>query len=172
MSGKRGMSLALLVTAVGAALVLATAGQPRWSAPGRSLPGSGASAATALALVALAGIGLLLLLRGRARTVVGLLVLAAGVAVLVVDVRVGRPTGSSFLGGVTALPANPPHLHRSSWFWLTAAGGVAMAVGGAVITVFGHRWPSSRREYRATSAVTTASRDPWTALDRGEDPTL
>ena len=86
MSGRRGMLLALAVTALGAVLVLVTAGQSRRSLAGAQLVGGGAPAATALALVALAGLGLLLLLHGRARSLIGVLLVLTGVAVVLVDV--------------------------------------------------------------------------------------
>jgi tryptophan-associated transmembrane protein len=161
------MLLALLGTAIGAVLVLATAGQPRWTVDGAATSGGGAPAATALALVALAGVGLLLLVRGRARTALGLLLLVVGAGVVLVNVRVGKPAFGSPLGADQSRG-----LHRSTWFWLTALGGALVAVGGAVITAYGHRWPSSRREYQATPPTAARPRDPWTALDRGEDPTL
>lgn len=168
MSSKRGMLLVLVTTAVGAVLVLATASQPRWAIDHGNISGGGAPAATALALVALAGLGLLLLLRGRSRSVVGLLLLVVGVGVVLVNLRMGSTNffAYSVLGGDQA-----PDLHRSVWSWLTVTGGVLVAVGGGVIAVYGHRWPTPRRDYRATPAA-APGRDPWTALDRGEDPTL
>jgi len=119
---RRGMLAALGLTALGAALVLATAGQPRWSAPGQlSLVGGGAPAATALALVALAGVGLLFLLTGRARTVIGVLLVLTGAAVVVVDFYSGRGWFA-----YSSLVKSPLDVHRSVWFWLTAAGGVLL----------------------------------------------
>jgi len=165
---RRGMLAALGLTALGAALVLATAGQPRWSAPGQlSLVGGGAPAATALALVALAGVGLLFLLTGRARTVIGVLLVLTGAAVVVVDFYSGRGwfAYSSFV-------KSPLDVHRSVWFWLTAAGGVLLALGGLLVAVWGHRWPGTRRDYVAPTGPVPPRRDTWTALDRGEDPTI
>lgn len=169
------MLVALGVTLLGAALVLATAGQPRWSADGVQLVGGRAPAATALALVALAGVGLLLLLSGRARSVIGLLLVLTGAAVVVVDIYTGRG-----LFGASSFSPNRIELHRSAWFWLTAAGGVVLAGGGLLVAIWGHRWPATRRDYSARSDARTdpgadpspVRRDAWSALDRGEDPTI
>jgi Tryptophan-associated transmembrane protein (Trp_oprn_chp) len=161
------MLLALGLTALGAALVLATAGQPRWSADRLQLVGGGAPAATALALVALAGIGLLFLLAGRARSIIGLLLMLTGGAVVLVDLYIGR----GFFA-YSSLRPGPLDLHRSVWFWLTAAGGVLVAGGGLLIAVWGHRWPGTRRSYVAPADPSPVHRDAWTALDRGEDPTI
>lgn len=167
MSERRGMVIALVVTAFGAVLVLVTAGQPRWSAERVELVGGGAPAATALALVALAGLGLLLLLAGPARSIVGVLLVLTGAAIVLVDVYTGR-------GGLAYSPLgeNRLELHRSVWFWLTAVGGVVLAGGGLLVAIWGHRWPGTRRDYGARTDPDPVRRDTWTALDRGEDPTI
>ena len=161
------MFVALALTGLGALLVLATAGQSRWSIGGAALRGGGAPAATALALVALAGIGLLLLIGGFARSAVGVLLVLSGVAVVLVDVRTTALTGfgSSPLGPAAAV-------QRSVGFWLTAGGGVVLSAGGLIVAIWGHRWPRARRDYRAPAEPIPVRRDAWTALDRGEDPTV
>jgi hypothetical protein len=171
------MVVALGVTLFGAALVLATAGQPRWSAAGVQLVGGGAPAATALALVALAGVGLLLLLSGWARSIIGVLLVLTGAAVLLVNIYSGR----GYFGFSSFSPGpNRIELHRSAWFWLTAVGGGVLAGGGLLVAIWGHRWPATRRDYSASGNARTdpgaepgpLRRDAWGALDRGEDPTI
>lgn len=163
--------------ACGALLVLTSANHPRWSGDDGFPPGvltadgaggAGAAGATALTLVVLAAAGLSLLLRGHSRTLLGLLVLLAGLAVVVVDVRTGAPTRAAAL----AVPSGGGGPHRSTWFWLTLVGGVLVAVGGALVGALGRRWPATRRDYRPSGPPTTRRRDPWNMLDRGEDPTL
>jgi Tryptophan-associated transmembrane protein (Trp_oprn_chp) len=161
------MFVALALTALGAALVLATAGQSRWAADHLDLVGGAAPAATALALVALAGVGLLFLLAGRARTVIGVLLVLTGAAVVLVDVYTGR----GFFA-YTSLRPGPLELHRSVWFWLTAVGGVLVSAGGLMVAVWGHGWPGTRRDFVAPTDPSPVRRDAWTALDRGEDPTV
>jgi hypothetical protein len=163
------MFVALATTALGAVLVLATAGQPRWSADRLQLTSGGAPAATALALVALAGLGLLLLLVGVARSVIGVLLLLTGAAVVLVDVYTGRHVGVVFYAPIGK---GQLELHRSVWFWLTAVGGVVLAGGGLLVAIWGHRWPGTRRDYRARAEPSPARPDVWGALDRGEDPTV
>ena len=167
MSGRRGMIVALVVTGLGALLVLATAGQSRWSIGGAALRGGAAPAATALALVALAGIGLLLLIGGFARSAVGLLLILSGVAVVLVN---ARTTALSGFGSLTLQPAAAAQ--RSVWFWLTAGGGVVLSGGGLIVAIWGHRWPRAKRDYRAPAEPVPLRRDAWTSLDRGEDPTV
>jgi hypothetical protein len=162
------MFVALATTGLGAVLVLATASRPRWTLAGVSITGTDAQGATALALAALAGLGLLLLMRGLGRTVVGVLLVLTGIGVVVVNLRVGQ-SGSWF--SFSPIP-DDAQAQRSVWFWLTSAGGVVMALGGGLVAAFGRRWPSARRDYRPTAQVGQPRPDAWSALDRGEDPTL
>ena len=172
MTATRWRLLALAVSAAGAVLTLVSAGQPRWSDQSGTSSGH-APAATALGLVALAGVGFLLIARGPLRTGVGALLVLAGVGILVADLRVGS-------GLVTQSPVVPrADASRTSWFWLTAVGGVLVVVGGAVVTGTAHRWAQGRRRYDAPGPAgqehreqADGARDAWTAIDRGEDPTL
>lgn len=157
--------------ALGALLVLSSAGRPRVTVSGVSLGGGQADVpgGTALALAALAGAAAVLLVRGWARNLVGALIAGAGVAVTVLnlDARDGDLS-------VSAVAPLGPRLetHVSAWFWLTAAGAVLLVAGGVAIALRGHRWPSSRRAYDAPAAARAQQPDAWRSLDRGEDPTL
>jgi hypothetical protein len=103
----------------------------------------------ALALVGLAGGGALLAARGAARTALGALLAAGGAAV----------TAGGGLG-------DP----------LVAAGGLGLAAGGAFAAARGRRWPALGARYErrgpGTPGAEPTSLDAWTALDRGEDPTV
>ncbi len=164
---------ALAVIAVGSLLVLSSASRPRVTLGGTAL-GSGqadVSGANAVALAALAGAAAALLLRGWARNLVGALVACAGVAVAVMNL-LARNDISAFFRYAPLSAGNATATHLTGWFWLTAAGAVLLVAGGAAVAVRGHRWPSARRDFAAPADPRPARQDAWTALDRGEDPTL
>ena len=139
----------------------------------------------ALGLVGLAGVPALAATRGRGRVVVGLLLLAVGVAV--VAVVVGLETTGLRLGGRAAVSdpvreaggAVGESWDLTGWSIGTAVGGLVLALAGLLVAVRGRRWTSLGRRYDAPSAVAAApaaegpvaERDLWEALDRGEDPT-
>jgi len=135
---------------------------------------------TALALVGLAGAGALLATRGAGRTIVGLLLLLAGLGV------VG--------GGIDGLRLAAGGAH--AWPVLAAVGGLAIAGAGLMAMRSGATWPAMGSRYErpaapasATDAATgrpgggsTGSRQAvssrrrsdaamWDELDRGVDPT-
>ena len=162
----------LAVVVLGAGLVLSSAGRPRVTIDGATLSSGTADVpgGRALALATLAAVGALLLARGWTRRIVGLLVLGAGVTVFVLNLRArDSDVGFSVFAPLAAKATVVTHL--SVWFWLTAVGAVLLVVGGALIALLAQRWPSSRRDYDAPAAQAT-HRDPWTALDQGEDPTV
>jgi Tryptophan-associated transmembrane protein (Trp_oprn_chp) len=165
--------LALAVIAVGSLLVLSTAGRPRVTLRGATLGDGQAdvSGANALALAALAGAAAALLVRGRARNLVGALVACAGVAVAVMNLM-ARNDSSAFFRYAPLSAGSATVTHLTVWFWLTAVGAVLLAAGGGAVAVRGHRWPSARRDFEPPAGSRPTRRDPWKALDRGEDPTL
>lgn len=151
MTPRREMAAALGALAVGALVVLVVAGQPSDDlgvVAGQS-PARDTSAATALSLVVLAGGGALLLVRGKARPLIG--VMLVGVAVGIIAVNLG--------------------VHRSPSTWLGMSGGMLAALGALAVVLRSTGWPEPRRRYEATARSRGRPEDPWDALDRGEDPT-
>jgi hypothetical protein len=159
------MLVALGLTALGAALVLVSSGRSRWAdADGVAAISDSIPAAKALALLAFAGIGFSLLLVGWARSIFGVVQMLIGAGVLLVN---------DSARGYTVPVDTPDALHRSGSFWLTVVGGVVLGLGGLLTAVYGRWWPGTRRDYGAPGEPRPASRDDtWTALDRGEDPTI
>jgi drug/metabolite transporter (DMT)-like permease len=141
----------------------------------------------ALALVALAGAGAIVATRGRWRSVVGVLISAAGLAMVLLQRAPGRTAGIA-----------------SGWVLVVALCGASIAVAGAFTLRNGGKWPTLGARYErpassdppgVTSTPDGAPRsddrtdgsdlpdDPpaatshigdtgwWDAIDRGEDPT-
>ena len=170
------MTVTVLACAVGAGLALFTATRT-WSVdtvnrpaplPPAQLAHTGAASSpwlTALALVGLAGAGALLAMRGRARTLLGVLLLATGTAVL----------AGAGQGVASAQP------RYTAWPVLCAVGGALIGYAGLRALLRGVRWPAlgSRYERPEAEPVETIERGGpsrsdvamWEALDRGEDPT-
>jgi tryptophan-associated transmembrane protein len=141
----------------------------------------------ALALVALAGAGAIVATRGRWRSVVGVVVTAAGLAIILLQRAPAETVGIA-----------------SGWVLVVALCGVVIAVAGAFTLRNGTKWPTMGARYErpapagppgVTSTPDGASGsddrtdgsdlpdDPpaatshigdtgwWDAIDRGEDPT-
>ncbi|MGN6333152.1 MAG: Trp biosynthesis-associated membrane protein [Motilibacteraceae bacterium] len=187
--------VALGALALGGALLLGAAGRTWATVRSRPAPGlpavvdrvTGASLApgvTAVGLLALAAVAGLLAVRGVARQLVGLVVLAAGVAALAYAVAGARATPTTD-GTVEAVS-------HGAWPWVAALGGALVAAAGALAVLHGRRWSalSSRYERSAGSSGASVERSAeggspqptsegslaggkelWDALDRGEDPT-
>lgn len=159
--------------------------------PGREVPVTGndlAPGLRALGLVGLAGVPALAATRGRGRALVGLVLLAVGIAVLSLVVRL--ELSGLGLGG-RALISDPVEqaggaqgesFDLTAWPVVTALGGLVLALAGLLVAARGRRWASLGRRYEAPSAGTAAppaapadgavaERELWEALDRGEDPT-
>jgi hypothetical protein len=160
--------VALGMVALGAVLVLSSGSKPRVTVAGATLEHGQADVpgATALALVALAGLGATLLLRGWTRAVVGVLIAAAGLLLGLLNLAARNDVST------VVLAPGPSRTALTAWFWLTAAGAVLLVAGGALIAVHSRRWPAPRRDYEAAAGARPARQDAWTAIDRGEDPTL
>lgn len=141
----------------------------------------------ALALVALAGAGAIVATRGRWRSVVGVVITAAGLAVVLLQ---RSPAGAAGIA--------------SGWVLVVALCGAAIAVAGAFTLRNGAKWPTMGARYERPApsgpagAISTPDGAPgtddrtdvsdlpgdppaatshigdtgwWDAIDRGEDPT-
>jgi uncharacterized membrane protein (TIGR02234 family) len=136
-------------------------------------------AVTALAVVALAGIVGVLATRGRARRVIGgVLVVVGGVLVWQSLTGLAAMTtahahsvlrdarGGVGLDTVVALRV----VVHPTWPVLAAVGGVLVAVAGVLTLVWGARWSGLSRRYESPQPASTDA-GMWTALDGGLDPT-
>ncbi|HEU4539587.1 MAG TPA: Trp biosynthesis-associated membrane protein [Jiangellaceae bacterium] len=133
----------------------------------------------AVGLLGLAAVVAVHATRGWGRRVVGIVLAAAGAAVVVLTFakllelsshvlqHLEGPTGSSEYAGASAATGGP---------LVMAAGGAAVAAAGLAIAVLGPRWPSMGVRYERRAAArpvsNTSERAAWDALDRGEDPTI
>jgi uncharacterized membrane protein (TIGR02234 family) len=186
---RRELAVAALLCAAGAGLVLAAAGRVwvRVTVTGAGTPLDQpltgrdlAGAAVALGWAGLAGLAALVAVGGRARVVVGALLVAfgggAGYASAagirrahVLSVVADKNNFTAFLS---------TDLHVGGWWAVSLAGGVLLAAAGLLTVVRGGRWPGMSARYdpsggRAGTADPAAP-DPahlWKSLDRGEDPT-
>ncbi|WP_371496408.1 TIGR02234 family membrane protein [Kitasatospora sp. NBC_00374] len=188
---RRSLALMLLLTALGAVLVLTAVGRT-WargavtgldggrleiSATGSTLTGLPGG----LALVALAAAVAVFAVRGRARAAVGVLTVLAGLGA-----AAGAVLGATDTAGLHAeaarklalADAQAQQISHSGWPWVALAGGVLLALAGALTVRSGRHWPAMGARYdaptRKASAVPRAADSPadlWKALDRGEDPT-
>ncbi len=179
MSRSTGRQLARTIVecALGALLaLLATSRTWRTVAGAGAIPGqrlSGVSVlpwAAPVALVGLAGAGALLAMRGRARVLLGLVLIAAGLSLAI--------------GGVYEVASGAAH---AGWAFLCAAGGVLIDHAGLTTVRYGATWPALGGRYERPVAEPVEPLDHyeqsersgpsrsdvamWDALDRGEDPT-
>jgi uncharacterized membrane protein (TIGR02234 family) len=191
----RALAAALLLGALGSALVLLAAGKP-WTRGTAAFAGSGVpvhatgSETTALpgalALVGLAALVAIFAVRRLGRWVVsGLLTLSGLGAVLTVLARRGDH------GAINSAAASATGLTRStagqvtttSWSLVAVAGGLLVVAAGLLALRYGSRWPAMSGRYdRADGRRPAPVRKPvvvdpdrpedlWKAIDRGEDPT-
>jgi hypothetical protein len=189
MTGRRGLTVAVVACVAAAALALFAASrtwqieitvrpQPLPAVTTNRSGGSLVPALPALAFVALAGAGALIAARGLARALVGLLLVAAGLGMAGALVRA--------LGDGVA----------PGWVVASALAGLVVAGVGGFTLRYGRGWPGlgSRYDRAAPSGSTptgmasageravdpeSAAEGPsdvtgvslWDAIDRGEDPT-
>jgi uncharacterized membrane protein (TIGR02234 family) len=200
MTRYRELTAALLAIVIGAAgaLLLAggtwqtiTATRPRPAADlvihvtGRTLE----PAVTALAIVALAGIVAVLATRGLAKRLVGVLIAVAGAGIVwraalalpAVSATHARALLKDQLTGASLTPGIAPGVvaHRVGPL-LVLIGGLLILAGGVLVAGRAQRLSGLSGRYEAPTQAAQAdrARGPksdlavWTALDRGDDPTL
>ena len=196
MSGRGGhrreLASAVLGGAVAGALALSAAGQ-RWAevtaerrpplppVSGWLTGGDAAPLVPAAGLVLLAAAVALLAARGAGRAVVGLLMVAAGAALVWSGARVQA-------GGVADAAADLPGLAGGSvtattvdaavlWPVLSVVAGLLAGAAGVLAAARGRAWPGMAGRYERTEATPrepspeARAEDAWKAIDRGEDPT-
>lgn len=115
-----------------------------------------APAVRPVALAVLAGSGALLLVRGRARTALAALLALLGLTASILAIRAGLESLAT------------------AWSVAAAVLAVLCTFAAAAVALRSHTWStSSRRRFDASGSPGSAGeKDPWTALDRGEDPTV
>jgi len=173
---------ALALLAAGGGLTLVAATQPWVSLSLQGDLGTTTAAVTgsdltplvpAAGVVALAGSLAALVARTWGRRVVGVLVLLVTAAALVQVVPVatalaerGRAWWSVEVGSAAA---DAEAAAAAWWPWSAVLGLLAAAAGAVVVLARGGTWGGLAARYEARAPAVAA--DPWTALDRGEDPT-
>ncbi len=193
-AGRRSLAVALLLGALGAALVLLATGKT-WStgtAPsaGSTVPvGVTGEAVTglpdALALVGLAALVAVFAVRRVGRLVVSVLLALCGAGT--VAACVGGAHDTRALGAAAAKASGltgtaVQHVGHTGWPWVAAAGGALLLLAGVLAVARGAAWPAMSNRYERSDgprAPRAARRAPdpehpgemWKALDRGEDPT-
>ncbi|MFD4374976.1 TIGR02234 family membrane protein [Streptomyces sp. NPDC058486] len=191
--GRRSLALALLLGALGATVVLLSAGQI-WaegtaSVAGGTVPveadgGTVTGVPTALAIVGLAALVAVFAVRRAGRTLVaGLLALSGAGAALAAFLGASDSAAldaeAARISGDTA--AAVAGLTHTAWPYVAAAGAVLILVAGLFALRYGKSWPAMGGRYERSGAPRPARRpaagdpdrpeDLWKALDRGEDPT-
>lgn len=190
--GRRSLVVALLLGAVGAAVILLTSGQT-W-AEGTADVGGGTLALdaegrdvtgvpTALAIVGLAALVAVFAVRRAGRMLVSALLALSGAGAAVaafrgaydsaaLDQQAARTSGNT--------SATIDALTHTAWPFVTAAAGVLILLAGLLALRYGRSWPSmsgryereaSPRDRKPRAAAPERPEELWKALDRGEDPT-
>jgi len=170
LTGRRGITVAVVLCAAASALVLFAAsrvwGEVTTVRPAPLPPTvarrTGASFAPwlpALGIVGLAGAGALVAIRGAVRTVLGCVLTACGLGTVAVAlVPLGRGAGALWPVGC-------------------AVAGLLVAATGLATVGWGRTWPAMGARYERPATRPPTERKPasqaelWDALDRGEDPT-
>ncbi|MFF9342069.1 MULTISPECIES: TIGR02234 family membrane protein [unclassified Streptomyces] len=191
--GRRSLALALLLGALGATVVLLSAGQI-WAEGTASVAGGTVAVEadggtvtgvpTALAIVGLAALVAVFAVRRAGRTLVaGLLALSGAGAALAAFLGASDSAAldaeAARISGDTA--AAVAGLTHTAWPYVAAAGALLILLAGLFALRYGKSWPAMGGRYERSGAPRPARRpaagdpdrpeDLWKALDRGEDPT-
>ncbi|MFI0824816.1 TIGR02234 family membrane protein [Streptomyces roseolus] len=191
--GRRSLALALLLGALGATVVLLSAGQI-WaegtaSVAGGTVPveadgGTVTGVPTALAIVGLAALVAVFAVRRTGRTLVAALLALSGAgaalaAFLGASDSAALDAEAARISGDTA--AAVAGLTHTAWPYVAAAGALLILLAGLFALRYGKSWPAMGGRYERSGAPRPARRpaagdpdrpeDLWKALDRGEDPT-
>ncbi|WP_406057599.1 TIGR02234 family membrane protein [Streptomyces sp. NBC_01077] len=191
--GRRSLAAALLLGALGATVVLLSAGQI-WaegtaSVGGGTVPveadgGTVTGVPTALAIVGLAALFAVFAVRRTGRTLVAALLALSGAgaalaAVLGASDSAALDAEAARISGDTA--AAVAGLSHTAWPYVTAAGAVLILLAGLFALRFGKSWPAMGGRYERSGTPRAGRKAPatdpdrpedlWKALDRGEDPT-
>lgn len=198
-TGRRGLLIAVLLTLAGGALELLAAGRP-WAyavvrqpppLPVHEVAVSGTDlggAVRAYGLLALAGTAALVATTRGTRVLVGLVLVAAGVASLLVlgSLGAGHVRDTTTVQALVATATTVTVSGRTGWPVGYAFGALLVVAAGGLTVLRGARWPGLSSRYdapgrrpatRGGARVPAGSGgrpevDAWTALDRGEDPTV
>ncbi|GAA3055869.1 TIGR02234 family membrane protein [Streptomyces roseofulvus] len=191
--GRRSLAVALLLGALGATVVLLSAGQI-WaegtaSVAGGTVPveadgGTVTGVPTALAIVGLAALVAVFAVRRAGRTLVAALLALSGAgaavaALLGASDSAALDAEAARISGDTA--AAVAGLSHTAWPYVAAAGALLILVAGLFALRYGKSWPAMGGRYERSGAPRAPRRpaagdpdrpeDLWKALDRGEDPT-
>ncbi len=146
---------------------------------GRDLHG----AIAAFSLIALAGVVAIAATRRAGRRVVGAaLVISGGVIVWFASAGLSPVSAararSSVVSGVGVDASSQRHVDVSvGWPVLTLLCGLLIVLAGALTIAFAARWSAMAARYEAPTAAALRDRPAtdialWSALDRGDDPTV
>ncbi|MFC5662001.1 TIGR02234 family membrane protein [Kitasatospora misakiensis] len=186
-AGRRTLMVMLLLTVLGAVLVLTAAGRV-W-ADGLagtlevSVTGGRISELPAgLALVALAAAVAVFAVRGAGRSAVGVLTVLAGLGAAAAAAAGAGDTAALDAEAASKLAltgSTATGVGHTAWPWVALLGGLLLALAGFLTARYGRGWPALGSRYEAPTGRAQARRtasdgtpaDLWKALDRGEDPT-
>lgn len=202
MSARRELRVAVLLCLLGSAMVLfavsrtwvtftfpsaLTATDLRHAVRGGTIvPG-----ARALGYVGLAGVLALAATRRWGRSVVGAVLVAAGIGAAVVvgrALQVGlavRALDNQDMTGSCTTGTSPSQCLKAAaafagftvdeaqvWAWAAIVGGLVLAAAGALVAVRGRRWAALSASYEPPAALPPVTdKGVWDAMDRGDDPT-